>query len=91
MNIKVENATSKQKMRMHCQGRKCYTKVTVESNIKVENVIKVENDATSTQKMQLECVSFSARKNKNGENTEVTKFIVRQVIQYLEREIAAQK
>ena len=39
--------------------------------------------------MQLQCVSFSARKNKNGANTEMTKFNAGQVIQYLEIEIAA--
>lgn len=51
-NIEVENGTSKQKIQH--QGRKCYTKVIVESNINVENatsiesVIKVGNDATLT-------------------------------------------
>ena len=55
------------------QSRKC--------NIKIENVIKVENAPSM--------LSLSAKKNKKGQNTEVMKFNSRQFIHYLTIENAA--
>ena len=54
------------------------------------NVIKVEN-ATLRWKMQHQCLSLSAEKNKKGQNTEVRKFSSRQLIHYLKIENAALK